>query len=179
MAFSDKSTEREHLALFLAARSSATGELLRLHSDLESPDFVCERPDGSLVGIEHTRIEYDPERTEILEACRTYSGELDNFALFWAAAQAVAAKERKRQKPHWKYKASTILVLDLPEGYRLEEWPGDSSLSSEFAYSGFIEIWISDHSSIGAYGKVTAIGLYPQSIWGIRGQGYLWGVPYK
>ena len=78
MAFSNKSTEREHLALFLSARASATGEVLRFHADSEAPDFICERPDGSLLGIEHTRIEYNPERTELLEACRAYSGELDN-----------------------------------------------------------------------------------------------------
>jgi hypothetical protein len=48
-----------------------------------------------------------------------------------------------------------------------------------FSHSGFLEIWILDHSSIEAFGEVTAIGLYPASIWGIRGQDYLWGVPYK
>jgi hypothetical protein len=179
VAFFDKSIEREHLEFFLSARASATGEVLRLHSEAESPDFICERLDGSLVGIEHTRIEYDPERTEILEACRSYSGELDNFAVFWAAARAIVAKEYKRQKPHWRYKDDTILVLDLPEGYRVEDWPPDSSLASEFGSSGFLEIWISDHSSIESFGEVTAIGLYPACIWGIHGQGHLWGVPYK
>lgn len=179
MAFFDKDSEREHLEYFLSARASATGEKLTLVLESESPDFVCKRPDGAFVGIEHTRIEYNPERTEILESCRMYDGELDNFAIIWAAARAIAAKEHKRRKPHWKYPDATILVLDLPEGYRLEKWPEDSSRSQDFSQSGFLEIWISDHSSIEAYGEITAIGLYPQSIWGIQGQGYLWGVPYK
>jgi hypothetical protein len=179
MAFFDKDSEREHLEQFLSARASAVGEELSLVADSESPDFICRRPTGELVGIEHTKIEYNPERTETLEACRAYDGELDNFAIVWAAARAVTAKECKRRKPHWKYPHTTILVLDLPEGYRFEEWPADSSLSQDFSESGFLEIWISDHSSIEAYGKVTAIGLYPASIWGIQGQGYLWGVPYK
>lgn len=179
VAFFDKESEREHLEYFLAARTSATGEKLTLVTDSEAPDFVCSRPDGNLLGIEHTRIEYNPERTEILEACRAYDGELDNFAVFWAAARAIAAKETKRRKPHWKHPDATILVLDLPEGYRFEDWPADSSMSDEFSDSGFIEVWISDHSSIEAFGEVTAIGLYPASIWGIQGQDYLWGVPYK
>jgi hypothetical protein len=179
MAFFDKDSEREHLEYFLRARTSAMGEQLTLLADSEAPDFICNRPDGGLVGIEHTKVEYDPERTEILESCRAYDGELDNFAIFFAAARAIANKERKRRKPHWKHPNATILVLDLPEGYRFEDWPADSSLADEFSDSGFIEVWISDHSSIEAYGEATAIGLYPSSIWGIQGQGYLWGVPYK
>jgi hypothetical protein len=179
MAYFDKDSEREHLKYFLSARKSATGEELLLVNDSERPDFVCRRPNGDLVGIEHTRIEYDPERTELLEACRAYNGELDNFAVFWAAARAIAKKEAKRKKSTWNHPDATILVLDLVEGFRFEDWPSDSSLSNEFCDSGFVEVWISDHSSIEAYGEVTAIGLYPSSIWGIRGQGYLWGVPYK
>jgi hypothetical protein len=179
VAFFNKEAEREHLEYFLAARASATGEKLSLLTDSEAPDFVCSRPDGELVGIEHTRIEYNPERTEILESCGMYNGELDNFAVFWAAARAIAAKEAKRQKPHWKHPAATILVLDLPEGYRFEDWPADSSMANDFSDSGFMEVWISDHSSIEEFGEITAIGLYPSTIWGIQGQGYLWGVPHK
>lgn len=179
MAFFDKDSEREHVQYFLAARTSATGENLTLLADFESPDFVCTRPNGERVGVEHTRIEYNPERREILELSRAYDDNLDNFAIFFAAARAIAIKESKRRKPHWKHPDATILVLDLPEGHRFEEWPEDSSLSAEFSDSGFLEIWISDHSSIDSFGKATAIGLYPASIWGIRGQGYLWGVPYK
>lgn len=179
VAFFSKQSEREHVEYFLAARASATDEKLTLVTGSEAPDFVCSRPDGTLVGIEHTRIEYNPERTEILEACRAYDGELDNFAVFWAAARAIAAKEAKRRKPHWKHPDATILVLDLPEGYRFEDWPVDSSFANDFSDSGFIEVWISDHSSIEEFGEITAIGLYPSTIWGIQGQGYLWGVPYK
>src|SRR5438270_6261765 len=120
MAFFDKDSEREHLEYFLSARASATEEELTLLSQSESPDFICKRPTGELVGIEHTRIEYRPERTAILESCGTYGGELDNFAVIWAAARAIAAKECKRRKAHWKHPDATILVLDLPEGYRLE-----------------------------------------------------------
>jgi hypothetical protein len=179
MAWFDKDSEGEHLELFLSARESATGEKLSIVRRSESPDFICKRPSGELVGVEHTRIEYNPERTEILEACRACRWDLDNIALFWAAGPAIEAKERKRRKPHWTCSNSTILVLDLAEGCRLEDWPADSSLSDQFNKSGFIEVWISDHSSIEAYGEVTAIGLFPASIWGIRGQEYLWGVPYK
>jgi hypothetical protein len=179
MAYFDKDVEREYLNYFLSARKYATGEELILVSNSESPDFICRRPNGAFLGVEHTRIEYNPERTEILQACRAYNGELDNFAILWAAAHATAKKEAKRRKPYWKYANATILVLDVLERYRFEDWPEDSSLSDDFSNFGFIEIWISDHSSIEAHGETTAVGLYPSLIWGIQGQGYLWGVPYK
>lgn len=110
MAFFDKDSEREYLQYFLSARTSATGEELTLVADSEAPDFVCKRPSGELVGVEHTRIEYNPERTEILQACRAYDGELDNFAVFFESlnlnrqisdAIGFADEERSMQRYQW------------------------------------------------------------------------------
>ena len=177
MAYHDKDTEREDVARFLAARFHATGKELTILTDSEAPDFICTKPDGAQVAVEITKIEYNPERTEFLESIRAYTRELDNFAIFWAAATALAKKEAKRLKSHWKLPHATILVLDLPEGYRVEDWPEDSSYSNEFKNSGFLEAWISDQSSIETHGEVTVIGLFPTSIWGIQGQVYLWAPP--
>ena len=174
-----KETEREALCLFLKARASATGETLTLESDSESPDFICTRPDGSKVGVEHTMIAFNSEQTERRRIMREEHDGNDNFELAWSAAAAISKKEEKRCKPHWKLPEATILVLDLPEGERMEDWPDESDLAAEFSGSGFLEIWISDHSSLETHGAVTAIGLYPAKIWGIQGQGYLWAPPYK
>ena len=177
MAHYDRNNERDDVSRFLAARFHAIGEQLTILADSEAPDFICSRPNGTIVGVEITKIEHDPERKELLEAIRSYSGELDIFAIFWGAATSLAKKEKKRLKPHWKLPSATILVLDLPEGYRIEDWPEDSSYSDEFTDAGFIEVWISDQSSIETHGEPTAIGLYPRAVWGIQGQGYLWGPP--
>lgn len=132
------------------------------------------------MGVEHTKIIYNPERAEILNACRDYDPDSDNFEIFYDSAVALANKEAKRRKTHWKLAAETILVLDLVDRFRFEDWPEDDSLSAEFSNTGFIEVWISDHDSIGTHGEVTVIGLFPpKEIWGIRGQGYLWAPPYK
>jgi hypothetical protein len=179
MGCASKEQEREHLRHFLAARKSALKEELVLVKDDESPDFICQKPDGTLVGVEHTKIEYNPEATEVRHACGDCDEDLDNFAVVWAASLAITKKESKRRKPHWKLPKSTILVLDLVDKGRLEDWPADDALCDEFEGYGFIEVWISDHSSLEAFGRVTAIGLFPRSVWGIRGQGYLWGIPFK
>jgi len=177
MAHYDKQMERKDLNYFLRARESATGEKLTFQRDSESPDFICTKPSGDVVGIEHMKIEHNPEHKEFLEDCRRWDCEIDNFAVFWAAGLALIKKEEKRTKPHWNVPDATILVLDLKLHCRIEEWPEDSSYAEEFDESGFIEVWISDHSSIETHGEVTAIGLYPKSIWGIRGQDYLWAPP--
>jgi hypothetical protein len=177
MAYADKERERQELLCFLRAREFATGERLILKYESESPDFVCERADGTLVGVEHTKIDYNPERTEILEAAGMYDPWYDNIGLFWACAEAIKRKEAKRKKPHWKLAQATILVLDLLDRFRFEDWPTNDSIFDSLGSTGFLEIWISDHASIEDHGEVTAIGIFPKSIWGIRGQGYLWGPP--
>jgi hypothetical protein len=179
MAYDDKENERWCVERFLRARKSATGEALSLVSDSEAPDFICRRPNGEVVGVEHTRILYNPERDEIRQYLGTYDPDSDNFQVLWGSAVALAKKEAKRRKPHWKYPDSTILVLDLIGHTRIESWPEDDTLSDDFKDSGFIEVWISDHSSIETHGEVMAIGLFPKERWGIQGQGYLWAPPYR
>ncbi|HEY4784079.1 MAG TPA: hypothetical protein VIH54_19820 [Chthoniobacterales bacterium] len=179
MAYADKEQELEDLTYFLRARQSAIGEQLSVVCDGEAPDFICRRPNGALIGVEHTRVIYNPERDDVLIACHSYDPDSDNFEILYDSAVALANKEAKRRKPHWKHATETILVLDLVNRFRLEEWPEDNSLASEFSDAGFIEVWISDHASIETHGEVTAIGLFPKEIWGIRGQGYLGAPPYK
>jgi hypothetical protein len=63
---------------------------------------------------------YGPERTEILIACRNFDPNSDNFAILYDSAVALAKKEAKRRKPHWKLATETILVLELVDRFRLE-----------------------------------------------------------
>ena len=178
MAYADKDQEREFLQLFISARESATRERLEIIRSSEAPDFFCATPNGMIVGVEHTKIAYAEEINGIM-GIRQEDRQIDNFELFWATHVAVSKKAQKRQRPHWQTPDSTILVLDMVQGYRIQDWPNDSSLSDEFADFGFLEIWLSDHSSIEAFGEVTLLGVYPPSIWGLNGQGYLFGIRYK
>ena len=177
MSYADKDQELEYLQYFISARESATGERLELVKAGESPDFLCRRPSGSVVGVEHTKVAYEASLSEIKRVLGE-SREIDNFELFWAAHSSASKKDKKRKQPHWQTPNATILVLDLVEGYRLEDWPTDSSLASDFAEFGFIEVWLSDYSSVEAFREVTLLGIYPKNIWGLNGQGYLYGKPY-
>jgi hypothetical protein len=177
VAYADKDQELEYLQYFISARESATGEQLKLVKATESPDFLCQRHDGTIVGVEHTKVAYDANLSEIKRIFGK-DREIDNFELFWAAYSSASKKHEKRKKPYWQTPDATILVLDLVEGYRLHQWPDDSSLASDFDEFGFIEIWLSDYSSVDAFGEVTLLGIHPQTIWGLNGQAYLYGKPY-
>jgi hypothetical protein len=63
---------------------------------------------------------YGPERTEILIACRNFDPNSDNFAILYDSAVALAKKEAKRRKPHWKLATETILVLELVDRFHHE-----------------------------------------------------------
>jgi hypothetical protein len=56
-----KMIEEEELYLFLDAYAIVTGDCLGCVQQSERPDFICERSDGSLVGVELTRIMRHPE----------------------------------------------------------------------------------------------------------------------
>ena len=177
MAYADKDQELEYLQYFISARESATGERLELIRATESPDFLCRRPDGRIVGVEHTKVAYQASLSEIKRILGE-DREIDNFELFWAAHSSASKKNEKRKEAYWQTPDATILVLDLVEGYRMNQWPDDSSLAADFAEFGFIEIWLSDYSSVEAFNEVTLLGIYPKDIWGLNGQGYLYGKPY-
>ena len=179
MADFDKQDERRHLDLFLAARKSATGEALTVVEETEAPDFICKRPDGSLVGIEHTKVAYNLEARECAFSNDEWDDEIDDWEILWSSYNALVKKEAKRKKAHWKLPGATILVFDLVDGNGMQEWPDEDDDFDDFDDAGFIEVWIFDHASLEAYGTVTAIGLFPKSIRGVRGQGHLSGPPYK
>jgi len=173
MGYADKAQELEYLQYFISARESATGERLQFVRASEAPDFFCARSDGTIVGVEHTKVAYEADLSEIKRVFGE-DREIDNFELFWAVWGSASKKDKKRMEPHWQKPEATILVLDLVE----DEWPEDSLLAQDFAEFGFIEIWVSDYSSVEAFGEVTLLGVYPQSLWGMNGQGYLYGKPY-
>jgi len=54
-----KIVEGTKLESFLEAYEWVTGHALRVIEANENPDFICERPDGSRVGVELTKVTRD------------------------------------------------------------------------------------------------------------------------
>ena len=175
MAQNDSYGEMISLEQFIDARESAIGERLKLVQGGESPDFICKKPNGEIVGVEFTQILHDVHSFEIKRVLGD-DYETDNFGLFWAAYHAVLKKEEKRKKPHWRLPDSTILVLDMMEVTRIHHWPEEPE--EGFDETGFLEIWLADHASIEPFGAVSLFGLFPDKYWGPHGQDYLFKKPY-
>lgn len=172
-----KMVEEQHLSCFLDAYSTVTGTHLTFASSGESPDFICARPSGELVGVELARSPHDHERTA--DDRIWGDGTMESYDLLDAIGGMITAKQRKRESPHWRTPNNTILVIELLN-YHFDSlrWTEDSSLSGDYADAGFIEIWLADHSTLEAFGEVRLIGLYPPHFWGLHPQPALEGKPY-
>jgi hypothetical protein len=172
-----KLVEEEQLFQFLEAYQIVTGESLAIICRGESPDFICERPSGQVVGIELARSPHDHDMVvyDRIWGDRTKP----NFDLIASVTAIIAEKEQKRVSPHWRTPQSTILAIQLLD-YTFESfrWFNDASFADDFCDTEFLEIWLADHSTIEAYGQVRLIGLHPPRWWGTHFQPALEGKPY-
>ena len=72
-----KEEEIGDIETFLEAYERATGAVLAIDEIGESPDAVCRRSDGRVVGVEHTRIRRSPEEANF-QAIYYYQDEMES-----------------------------------------------------------------------------------------------------
>jgi hypothetical protein len=170
--------EREAISDFLTEYAHATGVSLELSAEGERPDFLCRRPDGTLVGVELTKIGHTPPEALDL-AILTGTSAVDVFTVLDMAVLAAQRKDAKRASPGWFNAHDTMLVLQLvsPPDVPLESI-FDEQTSDEFSHLGFTEVWIMDCESLEAFGTPTLFGLFPESIWGPKERSNWWQKPY-
>jgi len=162
-----KEIERDELAPFLEAREAVTSEILSEIFGLwtESPDFICARPNGGLVGIELTKV---TENHELAFWDRIRYGEvrIDGFKTQETIHYLIGKKEGLRVARYTKKVRDNILVLQLVDG-GLDQLRGVfDGCQNDFASHGFSEIWLADYSGLEAYGDIELFGLFPQQWWG-------------
>jgi hypothetical protein len=172
-----KSDEIEALHLFLEAYMDTTGKSLTLVECSERPDFICKRPDGTLVGVELTRVMRDPESTtcDLIMMRQDFRDAADASLAIWTTAED---KSRKLKAGNWCHADNTILVLQamdcpLSEGNlplrsvsALCWFLEDGSSPDDYADLGFSEVWVADYSELDAFRVIELFGLYPQRWWG-------------
>lgn len=158
------------LDYFLSAYEFTTGVLLNYSpgaSDNERPDFVCQAPDGELVGLEVTKVVLPPNVKRRL----TTVGETTQLEAYHASEiifSLVEKKDLKRRSPSWHLPENTILVIQVldTDVDELETFLVDAELREDFRGFGFREIWIANFCSVEPYRSVTLFGLYPEKWWG-------------
>jgi len=161
-----KEIERTELVPFLEARALVNGEVISdtLHW-IESPDFICGRPDGSIVGIELTRVSEDRERA-FWDRLRFGEARIDAFATLEKIHVAIERKERARSARYAKQVQDNILVLQLVDGSLDQLGVALNHCQDDFKSHGFSEVWIADYSGLEAFGDVELFCLFPTACWG-------------
>ena len=178
--------EIEQLEYFRLAYRQVTGQLLRRVRKSERPDFICKRPDDSLVGVEFTLISRDPDESSwdsILDGDEYMDG-LEGLDLV-SVAIATKGTKLKNKNPAttaWQLANSSILVLSTPDCpiTEIETFLNDDTreeLLEICQQSGFSEIWLADHTEVEAYGSIELFGLFPIEFWGYH-PNYSRGKPY-
>jgi len=160
--------ERDDLDLFLSAYAEATGESLTVAEEGETPDFVCERENGLRVGVELTKIIAHPEtrRWHRLFGFGPLNCGWDVGSRIFEASYDKAKKLHKSKR----WVSENILVIQLFDNPLTEIRIGLEQIDNdEFIDTGFEEIWISDHSTIDAFGDVDLFGIYPEHLAGYYG----------
>jgi hypothetical protein len=155
-----KMVEIVHLDHFLDAYEWVTGERLRVARSRERPDFVCQRPDGSYVGIEFTRIVRDPEAAWSDEV---FSHMSAGDAILRMNC-AIVVKDEKRRSGRWLHPDATILVVQLMDCPIRDV--GLDLLPEDVDPHGFIEVWVADYTDLDAYGDIELFGIWPLQWWG-------------
>lgn len=165
-----KEEERIAFELFREAYQFTTGVHFEVLADGERFDFICQRPDGSLVGIEFTKVMARPD----------YGAGLGAYEASEAIYAAIEEKDVKRQARGWRLPEAAILVIQVMDTdvEELEAFFAHADIEDDFKGFGFTEIWIANHTSIEAYRGVTLFGLFPGHWWGPHERWNHWEKPY-
>jgi hypothetical protein len=102
-----KMVEEEELRMFLEVYEAVTGDHLECVATSERPDFVCIRPDGTLVGVELTKVMRDPESatSDKIMKYQEFRDAMDAADSIWFTAEY---KSRKLKAGNWQHAENTI-----------------------------------------------------------------------
>lgn len=146
-----KLAEEADLALFLTAYKQATGETFTEVTPSETPDFIANDLLGHSVGIELTRLKFDPDYMFWQRYIERRDMARDDDA-FWRILGLIAAKSAKLASGRWPSCQRKLLVIQLVD-YPLEQLVGITDTEKP-SPGDFTEIWLADYSIVDMFGGV-------------------------
>ncbi len=158
-----KMVEETYLEYFLEAYNQIIDEPLsaRDFKSSETPDFICQRPDGSSFGVELTEITRSPK-----EKIDDWLFEKKEFLGGYEATESIIGiiqeKEEKRRKNDWKFADNLMLVLLLTDS-PLESLLLEDNKES-FLDHGFREIWLADCTHLEEFQEVDLFCVFLNNI---------------
>jgi hypothetical protein len=160
-----KVNETEFLNLFIEAYEFITAKQLIIEKISENPDFICSLPDGSLIGIELSKVMRDP-LDALDERINDRIFEIDVDDSMDIIQNIIFKKEEARSLRYVKNIKDTILVILLIEGSLKSLKNLLNGRKNGFNDYGFSEIWLADYTGLEAYGDIELFCLFPSELWG-------------
>ena len=174
-----KVNEEHDLLLFLHEYQQITGDTIEIIESRESPDFLLQKGE-SIYGLELVQVIESPKE-RFSRFIFDGNDEIDVSDASDLIQQTIYHKEEKRQSAHWGYPNNTILVVQLRQNFAesILSYFDDTIFSEIAASTGFVEVWLSDHSPEEPYGTVELLcikpeswrGLYRHSLYGTKPYG--------
>lgn len=165
-----KHVEREELYYFIGAYKYSKDEELLPIEATEAPDFICKREDGSIIGVELTKIIRDPD-AKFFDSLN-HKEYMDGLT-----AQDRIYKALEKKKGLGSDKVILVLQLfDCPLSELITFL--NESLQDDFVSYGFAEIWVADYIGLKAYGDIELFCLHPPERWGYYQRPYPNRKPY-
>jgi hypothetical protein len=155
-----KEEEAEDIQIFIDTYPRATGKELILEEVNDRPDAVCRRADGTVVGIEHTRVRRWPEQARF-EASYYRRDEMDPGDTFDEINRLIEQKAAIR--PNFLTSKTILMIAIYESDFDLAARIASDISEEDLISSGFEEIWLVDFKGIreGAHREVRLFGLYP------------------
>jgi hypothetical protein len=158
----NREEEVDDINAFIDVYPRATGETLDLVDTQESPDAVCTRPDGTLIGIEHTRLRRSPDEAH-WDSIFHQREDMD----IRSALNDMEALILKKMERRPKYKPDRcILLIAIYEAEFDTLARVAAGTMNWLDETGFEEIWLGDFASIrdGAHRELRLFGLFPEEL---------------
>lgn len=173
-----KMGEEEDVYLFTTEYEAVTGRALEIVSPYERPDFLCSRGREPRLGLEIVRVMEDPlyrRDQELLYG----EAEVDPVGTAIALQEAIYHKDKKRASAGWRCPGRTILVVQLMDA-PIEDVARylDNQILDELHDTGFLEIWVADHTVVDPYGTVQLMGIKPRRWRGVHKHRFHGTKPY-
>ena len=157
-----KEEEVEDITIFLDAYERATGEVLQIEEASESPDAICRRSDGTIVGVEHTRVRRSPEQAH-WDAVLDYRDEMDVEETLDEINRLIFQKAELLRK--FSIPRNILLIVLYESDFDIAVTLAKNIPREDLESTGFEEIWLADFKGIreGAHREARLFGLYPDS----------------
>jgi hypothetical protein len=150
---------------------------LELFDLSDAPDAICQRPDGTTIGVEHTRVRRSPDDAR-WQAILDRRDEMDIEETLEEIERLIFQKAERRRKFST---ARTILLVAIYESdFDLATRLASGIPVEDLRDTGFEEIWLADFQGIreGAHREVRLFGLYPEDCREITGRSWYDQKPY-